>query len=330
MLQSNKAGGGKDDLVYEMVQGLPLCFVSVFWRLFDARFRGEVFEDIESWRWLLLTFLPKERNPTALKDFRGICLMSALSKWYMSAVILLAKAQPTPLSWNGLGVFAYREGLSCLDVLLPIQLILEAGSEWKTESTICLASCDVFAAFDNLTVEQAGTDMIASGMHPQMVAAITQENIDLLIQPEFPDCPDVRHMPFNKSIRQGGVESPFCWNRTVQQALSILVPSWKVRGLGVILDDGFSMSHAVWADNFYLISSSPQSLQVMIQELYLNRWCCGVYVGSQPRLKLCTQTARNMSHYERVTLEASMSSRLLKRCRLWGRSSLKMALRLAL
>ena len=61
---------------------------------------------------------------------------------------------------------------------------------------MCLASGDVLAAFDNLTVEQAGTDMIASGMHPQMVAAITQENGDLFIQPEFPDCPDVSHMLF--------------------------------------------------------------------------------------------------------------------------------------
>ena len=101
--------------------------------------------------------------------------MSALSKWYMSAVILLAKTQPTPLAWNGLGVFAYREGLSCIDVLLPIQLMLEAGSEWRTEGTVCLASGDVLAAFDNLIVDQAGADMIASGMHPQMVAAIAKE-----------------------------------------------------------------------------------------------------------------------------------------------------------
>ena len=153
LFQSNKVGGGKDEIVYEMIQGLPLCVVSVLWRLFDARYKGEVYEDMESWRWLLLIFLPKERHPTTLKDFRGICLMSALSKWYMSAVVLLAKAQPTPLSWKNLGVFAYREGLSCIDALLPIQLVMEAGSERKRENMVCLASGDVLTAFDSLTVD---------------------------------------------------------------------------------------------------------------------------------------------------------------------------------
>ena len=41
-------------------------------------------------------------------------------------------------------------------------------------------------------------------MHPQLVAAIAQENCDLQIEPSFPDCPDSDHVPFNKSIRQGG------------------------------------------------------------------------------------------------------------------------------
>ena len=54
LFQSNKVGGGKDEIVYEMIQGLPLCVVSVLWRLFDARYKGEVYEDMKSWRWLLL------------------------------------------------------------------------------------------------------------------------------------------------------------------------------------------------------------------------------------------------------------------------------------
>ena len=132
--------------------------------------------------------------------------MSALSKWYMSAVILLAKAQPTPLSWKNLGVFAYREGLSCIDVLLPIELVMEAGSEWKRENMVCMAFGDVLTAFDSLTVDQACTDLIASGMHPQLVAATAQENCDLQIEPSFPDCPDADHVPFNKSRRSAGIE----------------------------------------------------------------------------------------------------------------------------
>ena len=89
-------------------------------------------------------------------------------------------------------------------LLLPIQLVMEAGSEWKREYMVCLASDYVVTAFDSLTADQASTDFIASGMHPQLVAAIAQENCDLQIEPSFPDCPDADHVPFNKSIRQRG------------------------------------------------------------------------------------------------------------------------------
>ena len=95
-------------------------------------------------------------------------MISATSKWYVCAVISLARAQPTPSSWSGLGVFAYREGLSCIDVLLPMVLVLEAGFEWKKEALVYVASGDVLTAFDSLSVEQACTDMIASGLHPQL------------------------------------------------------------------------------------------------------------------------------------------------------------------
>ena len=267
MLQSNKVSGGKDAIVYEMIQSLPLCVVAVFWRMFDARFQGETWEDNESWRWIILIFLQKVRDPRTLTDFRGICLMSAVSKWYMCSVVSLAKAQPVPASWNNLGIFAYREGLACVDVLLPLNLLLEAGFEWRNVASVCVASGDVLTAFDSLSVDQACVDMISSGLHPQLVAAIAQENCELQIEPMFPECADVQHLPFNKAIRQGGIESPFCWNRSMSQALAALVPSWKARGLGIILDNGFCASHAVWADNFYLMSTSPESLQVMIREL---------------------------------------------------------------
>ena len=69
-LPSKKAGGSDDKVVYEMIRNLPLCVVVVFWRLFDARYRGESFEDLESWRSILLVFLQKVRDAKSMKDYR--------------------------------------------------------------------------------------------------------------------------------------------------------------------------------------------------------------------------------------------------------------------
>ena len=184
----------------------------------------------------------------------------------MSSIIILAKSQNTPSVFNQIGVFAYKEGRSCLDVLLPLQLLLEAGFEWRREMLVCVASADVLTAFDSLTVQQAWEDMVASGLHPQLVAAIAEENCDLRLWPTFPQCSEVESMPFNKSIRQGGMESPFCWNRSIEQTLAILVPDWSRRCLGISLD-GICGTHAVWADNFYLLSSAPVNLQIVFSEL---------------------------------------------------------------
>ena len=231
------------------------------------RFRGEVSEDVESWRWITLVFLQKIYNPATLKDFRGISLTSAVSKWYMCAVTLLAQKQSVPASWCDFGIFAYKEELSCMDLLLPLHFVLEAGFEWRRDQHVCVASGDILNAFDSLSVEHGCRDMITSGLHPQLVAAIAQENSCLEVQPHFPDCPNAASQPFNRCLRQGGVESPFCLNRTTAQVLSELVPGWKARRLGVLLDDGFCATHAVWADNYYLLSSSSESLQTMVREL---------------------------------------------------------------
>eukprot|EP00973_Karenia_brevis_P088274 12240296-Karenia_brevis.AAC.1 len=154
-----------------------------------------------------------------------------------------------------------------MDALLPIHLLLEAGFEWQSELSVCVASGDILAAFDNLSPQHACRDMVASGLHPQLVAAIARENCDLILQPGFPECPDVEPVPFNKAIRQGGMESPFCWNRSVEQMLSCLAPSWKARGLGVSLSDDYCVTHVVWADNFFLLAASEQAVQTMVIEL---------------------------------------------------------------
>ena len=86
----------------------------------------------------------------------------------MSSIIILAKSQNTPSVFNQRGVFAYKEGRSCLDVLLPLQLLLEAGFELRREMLVCVASADVLTAFDSLTVQQACEDMVTCGMQMKL------------------------------------------------------------------------------------------------------------------------------------------------------------------
>eukprot|EP00973_Karenia_brevis_P034743 4794032-Karenia_brevis.AAC.1 len=68
----------------------------------------------------------------------------------MASLALLAREQCVPSSWKSLCVMAYVEGISCVDALLPLHLMLATGYEWKRHQPITVICGDVFAAFDNL------------------------------------------------------------------------------------------------------------------------------------------------------------------------------------
>ena len=69
--------------------------------------------------------------------------------------------------------------------------------------------------------------------------------------------PDV---DLGKGGKQGAKETPFLWNVTLDDVVGPTVVSWEDNCYGLDLDDGLKrISHAVWADDFLVFSSSFKS-----------------------------------------------------------------------
>ena len=95
-MANGKAAGGGDSVVVEMIKLLPIAAVYVVTDLFQRRYAGSSFESILSWTKIVLVFINKISKPKQMKDFRGISLLSVMSKWYMGCLCILAKSAPKP------------------------------------------------------------------------------------------------------------------------------------------------------------------------------------------------------------------------------------------
>ena len=99
-----------------------------------------------------------------------------------------------------------------------------------------------------------------------LVCVPLEESLFLKAEARFPGIDTVGPFPFNRSIRQGGVEGPWQWNVVMRRLLALLVPSWERRKLGIKIPYVASLTHFVWADNLYFLASSVGDLQTMMQE----------------------------------------------------------------
>ena len=79
-LKTCKCNGGRENIVAEMIRLLPVSAVYVVANLFEKRYSGEVVEDITTWRSIIIVFLAKVVHPTKMQQFRGIALLSVMSK----------------------------------------------------------------------------------------------------------------------------------------------------------------------------------------------------------------------------------------------------------
>ena len=60
---------------------------------------------------------------------------------------------------------------------------------------------------------------------------------------------------FQKGGKQGGIETPDCFNIYFEEAIAEVTSLWVRRRMGFKLDD-FKVTHAVWADNVILFAAN--------------------------------------------------------------------------
>ena len=265
-LCTGRCFGGGEEIVAEMIRLLPIAAVYAVVDMFSLRYSGEVVEDLETWRTVIMIFLQKVANPTQLKQFRGISLLSVMSKWYMQCLYILAKRCQRPKAWDRVCIYSYECCLSTSHVTIALQLLLCRGWEWQLRSPVYVFNGDVKSAFDNMRPDVVVKALRAARLHPRIIAAMMAENVGAVCWPEFDGITLEMPVTFNKCARQGGVESAYQWNAVMFMCLAELTPLWHDSGYGVDLG-GRRYTHAVWADNIWLFDHCPCNLKKMMQSL---------------------------------------------------------------
>ncbi len=151
-------------------------------------------------------------------------------------------------------------------ITTPLASMLDRAAEWRSSERLIVSNGDVASAFDHMTPELVAKALLAGRVHRKVAAAMVRENSDLSCHPEFQGILLELGIPFNRCFRQGGVESAYCWNMVMYMILDLVVPVWHESEYGIVLN-GRRYSHAVWADNVWLLATCPRHFQSMVNSL---------------------------------------------------------------
>lgn len=268
-LKKETVAGGGSMIVPEMLLALSWLQLEIINTLFVKRFQGSLVGEPESWRQLIIVFIAKCQAANEMVDFRGICLIDVFAKWYMQGIMMMLRKSVKHLpvhGWNRLMMLGFEPNHCTAQIITSLNVLLTKGAEWNGRYNVVIGAADVRAAFDNLSLQSVFDALKYWGFAPELIRALLEESLDLEASARFPGISPTPGFRFNRSVRQGGVESPWEWNAVMRHLLSLLVPSWEGRGFGIDVPYMRRLTHLVWADNLYFVGSSVQQVQSMMQE----------------------------------------------------------------
>lgn len=253
---------GTDGNVPEMWQALPLVLLITVWHLFRLRLSAGLEPVDDHWRTIDLTGIPKVRRPLCIGDFRFIAKTPTLQKWYLKCVLDVAAQSLLP---SPLHVYGFRRGCCSGLVTELLRQCLHLAAQWA--KPVYVMSLDIGTAFDDMRHGEMAKALNARGVHPNLVRAVMLEYLDLRVRVKLADADPTDYFSYSKAGRQGGVETPELFNIMMEALASALVASWRKRGFGFTLDGIHFVTHAVWADNWFLMAKSEDEARIMVAEL---------------------------------------------------------------
>ena len=81
-------------------------------------------------------------------------------------------------------------------------------------------------AFDDLTPPTVSKAMQFWKVNPLPAAALLEELSGLVCEARLGDVVAEEDVPYNKSVRQGGVEAPETWNLTMRMVIAQFLRGW--------------------------------------------------------------------------------------------------------
>ena len=214
---SNGKAVGVDGISAVILINFPRRSLQKIGNAFELRCKRKNKEDIETWLRNIIVLIPEKKVIERLEgQTRGICVQSVLAKWYCGCLPILMEMEMKNVGrrdngWENLHTFGFVEGRSATEIHTAIRLMAAAAQEWGADLGLVACAMDVKQAFDNVSPESLSLIMKEMDIVPMLAGAILREQIggryDICFQETR-----VSGIPFDKSIKQGGKESPSLFN----------------------------------------------------------------------------------------------------------------------
>ena len=256
-----KKAAGIDGLVYEVLKNETTAVLLT--KLFNVCFTCHKVPDV--WVQALIHPIPKSafNDPRVPLNYRGISLLSVVSKLYTSA---LNKRLNLFAENNNLIVDeqnGFRADRSCLDHIFVLQNTLRIRNELNNQ-TFC-AFIDFKKAFDYVDRDALMFKLreigIEGNFYHTLKALYTGAKSCVKVNDKLTDWFNV-----NSGVRQGDSLSPTLFSLF----LNDLAVDIKDLDAGVMLS-GICLSILLYADDIVLMAPTPEKLQIMLDTVA--KWC---------------------------------------------------------
>jgi len=256
-----KKSCASDHLVAEMLQELDDDVLTVLADMFKQRLLnvGPCSEDT-AWDENAVQLLKKKGFAHRVRDFRPITVLPVLFKVYSRVILALTQNRLDDLKAPQ---FAFRAHFQTHEVVFILRNLVEKAIEW--DIPVFILDGDLLKAYDYTRHTSVIEGLRAKGVEDILTAAWIREICRA--RSVFKLGEDVSSTPVarTRSLIQGDPSAPAVFNATLDVPASEFCAVAAEKGWGYRLDDGSFIALLLFADNFWLVSTSPAELARMTE-----------------------------------------------------------------
>jgi len=206
----------------------------------------------------VIILLHKKGETTDIKNYRPISLLPIMYKVFSH--ILLRRIGGTLDFHQPREQAGFRAGFSTIDHLQVLNQLQEKANEYNLP--LCFAFVDYEKAFDSIEFEPLFNALKNQGVDGTYLAVLQDlyRNATSMLRLHT----DSRKFKLERGARQGDNISPRLFTSCLQDAI-IRNIDWEGRGVCI---DGEYLSHLIFADDIFLISSSMEELEGMLKDIH--------------------------------------------------------------
>jgi len=199
----------------------------------------------------------KKGDPSLLKNYRPISLLSSISKLFTRTIC--TRIEQTMEREQGDEQAGFRAGFSTTEHIMTLCELIERTKEYPSSLYICFV--DFEKAFDSVERNSMWKALESQGVHPKINRLL--QNIYLQQRNTIILNNDQRvEVDVQRGVRQGDPISPILFNAALEDIFRRL--NWGRGGLSI---NGRPLTHLRFADDIIIVSRSLKELRRRLREL---------------------------------------------------------------